>query len=120
PVGTMTAAGLEQVLGVVSSLFSAATAEAAPTLHVTAAPTPADVAETIEVQFTPEIRQLAESLGNNPVNIFNWVRNNIDFVPTWGSVQGAQLCMENRLCNAFDTASLLIALLRVSGIPARY
>lgn len=102
--------------GPVSSLLSIATAEAAPT----SAPTPADLAETIEVQFTPEIRQLAESLNNNPVKIFNWVRNNIEFVPTWGSIQGAQLCMETRAGNAFDTASLLIALLRVSGIPARY
>lgn len=86
----------------------------------TAPPTDADLAETIEVQFTPEIRQLAESLGKNPVKIFNWVRNNIEFVPTWGSIQGAQLCMQGKSCNAFDTASLLIALLRVSGIPARY
>src|SRR5437660_3417408 len=28
--------------------------------------------------------------------------------------------METKSCNAFDTASLLIALLRVAGIPARY
>ena len=83
-------------------------------------PTPEDLAETIEVQFTPEITQLAADLENNPVKIYNWVRNNIDFVPTWGSIQGAQLCLENRAGNAFDTASLLITLLRVSGIPARY
>src|SRR5205085_466594 len=43
-----------------------------------------------------------------------------DSVPTWGSIQGAQLCMETKQCNAFDTASLLIALLRYSGIPSRY
>lgn len=85
-----------------------------------APPTAADLAETIEVKFTPEITQLANSLGKNPVKIYNWVRNNIEFVPTWGSIQGAQLCMENRAGNAFDTASLLIALFRVSGIPARY
>ncbi|MEZ5581651.1 MAG: transglutaminase domain-containing protein [Candidatus Competibacteraceae bacterium] len=83
-------------------------------------PTPADLAETIEVKFTPEITQLAADLNNNPVQIYNWVRNNIEFVPTWGSIQGAQLCLEVRICNAFDTSSLLIALLRVSGIPARY
>jgi hypothetical protein len=54
------------------------------------------------------------------VKIFNWVRNNIEFVPTWGSIQGAELCLETRAGNAFDTASLLITLLRYSGIPARY
>src|SRR5688572_19021374 len=48
----------------------------------TAPPTAADLAETIEVKFTAEIRELADSLGKNPVKIFNWVRNNIEFVPT--------------------------------------
>ena len=86
----------------------------------TAPPTAADLAETIEVKFTPEIKALADSLNKNPVNIYNWVRNNIEFTPTWGSIQGAELCMENRAGNAFDTSSLLIALLRYSGIPARY
>ena len=92
----------------------------ARTALASAPPTPADLAETIEVKFTPEIRQLADSLGRNPVKLFNWVRNNIEFIPTWGSIQGAQLCMENHAGNAFDTASLLIALFRYSGIPARY
>lgn len=89
-------------------------------LAATAQTTPADLEETIEVKFTPEIRQLADSLDKNPVKIFNWVRNNIDFIPTWGSIQSAQLCLETRAGNAFDTASLLMALLRYSGIPARY
>ena len=83
-------------------------------------PTSADLAENIEVQFTVEINELASSLDNNPVKIYNYVRNNIDFTPTWGSIQGADHCLLTKQCNAFDTASLLIALLRTSGIPARY
>ncbi|MFZ5875052.1 MAG: transglutaminase domain-containing protein [Nitrospirota bacterium] len=83
-------------------------------------PTPADLAETIEVQFTPEIQALAAELEHNPVKIYNWVRNNIDFVPTYGSIQGAQGCLTTKQCNDMDTASLLIALLRTSGIAARY
>ncbi|MEZ4646527.1 MAG: transglutaminase family protein [Chloroflexota bacterium] len=83
-------------------------------------PTANDLEETVEVQFTPEITQLAANLQHNPVNIYNWVYNNITFTPTWGSIQGAAACLENRICNAFDTSSLLIALLRVSDIPARY
>src|SRR6266536_3997466 len=86
----------------------------------TAPPTPADLAETIEVKFTPEIRQLADSLGRNPVKIFNWVSNNIAFTPTWGSIQGSQLCLQTKSGNGFDTASLLISLLRYSAVPARY
>jgi hypothetical protein len=54
------------------------------------------------------------------VQIYNWVRNNIEFVPTWGSIQGAQMTMETRQGNAMDTASLLISLLRASNIHARY
>lgn len=83
-------------------------------------PTSADLAETIEVQFTPEINAKAQELQNNPVKIYNWVRSNIEYVPTYGSIQGANMCLQTKLCNDFDTASLLIALLRASGIHARY
>lgn len=83
-------------------------------------PTQADLSETIEVQFTQEIRDLANQLQNNPVKIYEWVRNNIEFVPTYGSIQGADMCLQTKQCNAFDTASLLIALLRTSNIPAKY
>jgi hypothetical protein len=54
------------------------------------------------------------------LQIYNWVRNNIEFVPTWGSIQGAQMTMETGQGNAMDTASLLISLLRASNIHARY
>jgi transglutaminase-like putative cysteine protease len=83
-------------------------------------PTAADLSETPEVQFTQDIRNLATQLGNKPTKIFEWVRNNIEFVPSYGSIQGADMCLQSRQCNAMDTASLLIALLRVSNFPARY
>jgi len=83
-------------------------------------PTAADLAETIDVQLTPEIKAKALELGNNSVKIYEWVRNNIEFVPTWGSIQGANMTLQTRQGNAFDTSSLLIALLRAAGIHARY
>ncbi len=83
-------------------------------------PTAADLAENIEVQFTPAIRAKAAELGYSPVKIYNWVRNNIEYAPTYGSIQGADMCMQTKLCNDMDTASLLIALLRTSGIHAHY
>ncbi|NOZ69588.1 MAG: transglutaminase [Deferribacteres bacterium] len=89
-------------------------------LAVTDPPTSDDLSETVEVQFTEAIRAKAAELQHNPVKIYNWVRNNIEFVPTYGSIQGADMCLQSKQCNAFDTASLLIALLRVSGIHARY
>lgn len=83
-------------------------------------PTAADLAETDDVQLTPKIRELAASLGNNPVAIFNWVHDNIDFVPTYGSIQGSEVARINKKGNATDTASLTIALLRAAGIHSRY
>jgi len=86
----------------------------------TTLPTPTDLAQTPEVQFTPEILLQAAELGEDPLAIFNFVHNTVEPTPTWGSIQGADACLQTLRCNAFDTASLLIALLRVSGIPARY
>ncbi len=83
-------------------------------------PQPADLAATEDVQITDEIKALAKKLNNEPVAIYNWVRNNIEYIPTYGSIQGSQLTLDNLKGNAFDTASLLIALYRAAGIPARY
>jgi len=82
--------------------------------------TPEDLAETLEVQFTPAIKALAEELGKDPIAIYTWVYNNIRFIPSYGSIQGADMTLQNKRGNAIDTASLLIALLRYSGTPARY
>ncbi len=81
---------------------------------------PQYLSETIEVVFTSDILAKAEELDHDPVKIYNWVRNNIEFVPTYGSIQGAQMTLETLQGNAFDTASLLVALLRASDIPSRY
>lgn len=83
-------------------------------------PGPAELAETVDVQLTPEIRALAAQLGNQPVAIRNWVHDHIEFYPTYGSIQGSALTLLNRRGNAHDIASLTIALLRAAGIPARY
>src|SRR6218665_61164 len=53
------------------------------------APRPEDLAETPEVTLTPDIRAKALELKNNPVFIHNWVRNHIEWVPTWGAIQSA-------------------------------
>lgn len=89
-------------------------------MQATNPPASAGLAETTDVKFTPAITAKAEELNHNPVKIYNWVRNNIEYVPTYGSIQGADMCLQTKLCNDMDTASLLIALLRVSGIHAKY
>ncbi|MCA3080819.1 MAG: transglutaminase domain-containing protein [Rhodocyclaceae bacterium] len=87
---------------------------------LTSGPDAADLAENADVQLTPAIRAKAAELNNHPVTIYNWVRNNIRFVPSYGSVQGADDTLNKLSGNAFDTASLLIALYRAANIPARY
>jgi len=79
-----------------------------------------DLAAFGEVQITPDIQALAEELGNHPVSLYYWVRNNISFVPSYGAIQGSQQTLLSRRGNAYDTASLLIALLRAAQVPARY
>jgi transglutaminase-like putative cysteine protease len=88
------------------------------TLPIT--PTAEDTSETIEVQFTDDIRSLATSLGNDPVRMYEYVSNTIDFEPYYGSRKGAEETLLEGSGNDMDTASLLIALYRASGIPARY
>jgi transglutaminase-like putative cysteine protease len=79
-----------------------------------------DLAETPDIQLTDAIKAKAEVLDYDPVTIYNWVRNNIEFIPSYGSIQGADYTLQTGKGNAFDTASLLIALYRASNIPARY
>jgi len=90
------------------------------TSGLSAMPTAADLAPTEDVQITQEIRDLAVELNNDPVKIYEYVRNTIDFEPTWGSIKGSVLTLWEKSGNAFDTASLLIALCRAANIPARY
>jgi Transglutaminase-like superfamily len=86
----------------------------------TEAPSAADLAETAEVKFTTAIKAKALELGNNPVNIHNWLRNTLEWAPTWGAMQSAQDTLDKKRGNSADIASLEIALLRAAGIPARY
>ncbi|MDP2834456.1 MAG: RHS repeat-associated core domain-containing protein [Pseudomonadota bacterium] len=73
-----------------------------------------------DVVLTDEIKKLAEALGYSPARIYRHVYNTIRFQPYWGAVKGAQGALTSSAGNATDQASLLIALLRASNIPARY
>lgn len=82
-------------------------------------PTIEDLAETDEVKFTQTSKNLADSL-NSPVGIYEYVRNNVNFEPYYGSRKGSVGTLEQMAGNDYDQASLLISLLRYKGIPARY
>ena len=98
---------------------SASAAEAAPR-PADDTPTPADLAETKVVLLTEEIRALAQVLGGRPTALNNWVGTHIEYVPYLGQMQNSLSVLMSGRGNAFDQATLLIALLRSVGIPARY
>jgi hypothetical protein len=85
-----------------------------------ATPTGDDLTQTVEVQFTEDILKTANELGRDPVKMYEFVRNTIDYEPYYGSRKGANETLWEKAGNDFDQASLLIALYRYSGIPARY
>lgn len=80
----------------------------------------ASLAETEDVRLTPEIRALAERLEYSPAKILRHVYDNIAFEPYYGSLKGSAGTLVAGSGGATDQASLLIALLRASNIPARY
>ena len=81
---------------------------------------PAYRAASTEVVLTDAIKAKALELNYEPVRIYNWVRNNVEWLPTWGATQDADVTLGSKHGNALDIAGLLIALYRASGIPARY
>jgi Transglutaminase-like superfamily len=87
---------------------------------LTGANDPAFLQATTEVTLSSDIQAKATALHYNPVEIYNWVRNNVQWQPTWGAIQDASHTLSAQRGNAMDIASLTIALFRASGIPARY
>ncbi len=83
-------------------------------------PTQADLNSTLDAPLNEAIVAKANELNNDPVEIYQWVRNNIEYIPSYGSIQGAEYTLKYGKGNAFDTSSLLVALLRAANVPARY
>jgi len=59
-------------------------------------------------------------LGTDPLTLYNWVHDTVRWIPSYGVMQGADYTLQAEQGNAFDTASLLISLLRAAGHEARY
>lgn len=53
-------------------------------------------------------------------NIFNWVRDYIDYSFYYNTKRGAVGTLKSRLGNCVDLSHLIVALSRAAGIPARY
>ncbi|OPX44391.1 transglutaminase-like superfamily protein [Ruminiclostridium hungatei] len=82
-------------------------------------PTQEDLAETGEIQFSDNVKNIADGL-STVVEIYEYVKNNVDFIPYYGSRKGAGGTLGQMAGNDFDQASLLISMLRYKGIPSRY
>ncbi|MGB0514675.1 MAG: transglutaminase domain-containing protein, partial [Wenzhouxiangellaceae bacterium] len=68
----------------------------------------------------PYLIDQATALGNDPVAIFEFVRDEIDYEVYEGSLRGARGALWAGAGNSIDQASLLIALLKISGYDANY
>lgn len=91
-----------------------------PAIPYTEPPGPQDLAPTVDAPLTPEIQALAAQHHLDPAALFAFVHDTIEFQPYFGSLKGAQGTLLEKAGNDMDQASLLIALLRASDIPARY
>ncbi len=79
-----------------------------------------DLAASPEAPISLAIAELAESLHWNPVEMYEWVKNNVETEWYWGAMKGAEETLRQMSGNDADQATLLVALFRSAGFPARY
>ena len=77
--------------------------------------------ELASAYATPsDYTQLAEALENDPRRIYQFIRNNFEYVPYYGALKGPYLTLHERSGNDFDQAALLVKLLRAAGYVANF
>lgn len=82
---------------------------------------PALLASTPDANITdPFIQEEAAVLHYDPQQIFDFLHNDVGYNSYLGSVRGARGTLWSSAGNALDVASLGVALMRASGIPAQY
>ncbi len=82
---------------------------------------PSLLASTPDANTTdPFIQEEAAALNYDPTQIFNFQHTQVGYNSYTGSVRGARGTLWSSAGNALDVASLGVALMRASGIPAQY
>lgn len=71
-------------------------------------------------KFPPEVEQLATVLNHSPLLIYQHVRNHYRFEIYFGARKGCVATLQTSAGNDYDLATLLVSLMRTSGVPARY
>lgn len=84
-------------------------------------PTATDLLEVYpDIEISQDIIDLALSLNNSPLEIFQHVKNNYDYQIYPLSMKGSRGVFYDKSGNDMDLASFLMALYRAAGIPCRY
>ena len=82
---------------------------------------PALLASTVDADTNdPYIQEAAAALDYDPTQIFDYLQTQVGFNSYLGSVRGARGTLWSGAGNSLDVASLGVALMRASGIPAQY
>jgi uncharacterized repeat protein (TIGR01451 family) len=82
---------------------------------------PSLLASTPDTNTTdPFVQEEAAKLHYDPQQIFNYLHNEVGYNSYVGSVRGARGTLWSGAGNSLDVASLGVALMRASGIPAQY
>ena len=68
----------------------------------------------------PFVQEKAAELNYDPTRIFNFLQTDIGYNSYTGSLRGARGTLWSSAGNSLDDASLGVALMRASGIPAQY
>ena len=79
------------------------------------------LASTSDANTTdPYVQEKAAELNYDPTQIFNFLQTQIGYNSYTGSLRGARGTLWSSAGNSLDDASLGVALMRASGIPAEY
>jgi hypothetical protein len=70
-------------------------------------------------QDTFDCQAVIQDVGSDPIELFEWVRDNTFCVPYQGSLRGASGVLMDRLGSSLDRALLLGSLLRLAGKEVR-
>jgi len=84
---------------------------------------PADpylAADWPDVVIDGAIAEKAAELQNDPVLIYEYVRNEIRYASYWGLMRGPVATFKSGAGNDYDQASLLVSLMRAGGYRARF
>lgn len=71
----------------------------------------------ISAPIPTSVAELARALKYDPVLIYEFVHNNIEYLPMWGMVKGPEGALADRMGSAFDIAQLTADLINTNPAP---